>query len=790
MNRPGHKGWAVAACGGVVVLSAAALLLRAPASAGAIRHVLLISIDTCRADHLSCYGWFQPVTPHLDAVAAEGVRWARAVSPVPMTLPAHASLLTGTTPLVHGVHNNFDYRLGSSVSTLAELLKGAGFRTGAVIGAFVLDRQFGLDRGFEEYDDRLDSSRRAGDVNERLGEDVAGRGIAWLKAHASEKTFLFLHFYDPHAPYEPPADFAGRFGGDRYAAEIAYTDQCIGQVLGALRDLGLDGSSLVVIVGDHGEMLNEHGESTHAYFVYQSALHVPLIVRPPGPPQPAVVTTPVGLIDVLPTVCGYLGIPVPPQVEGRDLRRLVPGDAERAFYCESITPTRYGANALRGLVTQRWKYIQSRRPELYDLPADPRETRDLAAQEPEVVEALDAQLEQLIGQRRAFADAEEPPPAALSQADIQRLEALGYVASARPEDAWGIDAEADDPKDLIAFHEQDSMVISFIALKEYARAADLCRRMLAERPKYWRGHLHLARIAAEEDRLSDAVDEFRRALELNPGCASARVLLGKALAARGEHAAAVDEFTRALADDPTAVEGHRQLADTLARLGRTEEAVGHYRQALALHSGDAETQLNLGIALATLCRFDEAIGHYREAIELAPDNVKARSNLGKALQLVGRHAEAIPLYREALRRAPESAPLWCALADAAEQTGDLAGAVASYREAVRLDPQSLVGLNGAAWILATHPDAAARQPAEAVQLARRAVEAGGAENASVLDTLAAAYAAAGDFPQAVSTARKALALARAGSAPEMAADIAARLTLFEKGRSYGQPEGK
>jgi arylsulfatase A-like enzyme len=273
-----------------------------------IRNVLLISIDTCRADYLGCYGYQDKTTPNIDAIARQSIVFENVISPVPLTLPAHASLLTGTIPPYHGVHDNFDYWLDDSHVTLAEILKGHGFATGAVVSAFVLDSKFGTGQGFDSYYHDFGEEPGGGRADERKGQEVSNLAVQWLEKHKSDRFFLFVHYYDPHAPYLPPEPFASEFSDNLYAGEIAYTDYCIEQVIKKLKEFGLFDSTLVVITSDHGEMLGEHGEDGHGYFIYQSAIKVPLIVKLPGKHTSRVVGQLAGLIDIVPTICSLLGV--------------------------------------------------------------------------------------------------------------------------------------------------------------------------------------------------------------------------------------------------------------------------------------------------------------------------------------------------------------------------------------------------------------------------------------------------------------------------------------------------
>ena len=336
-----------------------------------IRNIVLISIDTCRADHLSCYGYPRNTTPNIDAVAEEGFLFKNTISPVPQTLPAHTSMLCGTIPTYHGVHDNDGYRVGQSNISIAEILQQKGFVTGAVVSTYILDSLFEIDQGFDSYDDKFEEKPNSLKPPERRGLEASEHANKWLEKQKDEKFFLFLHYYDPHNTYEPPEPFAAEYKDNPYAGEIAYTDYCIGLVLKKLKELKLYDSTLIIITADHGEMRNEHGERTHGYYIYQSAVKVPLIIKLPDQREERRISQTVGLIDIMPTICSLLGFDAPAEIQGIDLSPCFNGEKlseqQRYLYCESLYPTRYNANPLLGVVTERWKYIQTTRPELYDL---------------------------------------------------------------------------------------------------------------------------------------------------------------------------------------------------------------------------------------------------------------------------------------------------------------------------------------------------------------------------------------------------------------------------------------
>ncbi|MFQ5804823.1 MAG: tetratricopeptide repeat protein [Phycisphaerae bacterium] len=757
-----------------------------------IDHVLLISIDTCRADYLGCYGRRQAITPNIDAIAAQGCLFESAVSPVPLTLPAHSSILTGTVPPYHGVRDNSAYRLGSSIDTLAEVLNEQGFATAAVVSAFVLDSKFGLDQGFDEYHDRFLREHKAGEIIERKGDEATNIALEWLTKHKDDRSFLFLHYFDPHFPYEPPEPFDTQFAEDPYAGEIAFVDLCIGRVIRHLRDLGIYESSLIIVAGDHGEMLGEHGESTHGYFVYQSAVKVPWIIRAPDRRAGGRIPDLVGLIDIVPTACALLGIQRPPQAQGVDLSahldRTVPSDKDRVIYAESLTPTKYNANPLVALVTSRWKYIQTTRPELYDLARDPTESNNLAASEPDCAKAMQDQLRRIIEQQHRQPD--EDSRLEMGAEDLRRLEALGYLAGASATEELDIDPSKDDPKDLIASHELREKLSLLLTRKEHAGAQKVCEELLRERPDRPDGYIGLAMIAVEQHDLSGAIPFLRKATELEPHDVVANGMLGSLLVKTGRADEAIDCFRRVLDRKPDSFAAHYGLAEALEARDKADEALAHYRQALQFDPEPARAHHKLGRALQVKGEIDEAIRHFQRALQIKPDLAEVQHNLASLLVNQGRLDEAIDHYRQALAIDPDYARAHHNLGVALGGKGRTAEALVHFLEALRLRNDWLEPMNAAAWILATHADAAVRSPKEAVRLAERAAEltkkerAGILAAANVLDTLAAAYAAAGRFDRAVATAEAAAARAAAAGSRSLAKSIRKRLALYRRGLPY------
>jgi tetratricopeptide (TPR) repeat protein len=598
-------------------------------------------------------------------------------------------MLTGTLPPSHGVRDNLHERLPDSSVTLAELLKPRGFATAAIVSSFVLDRRFNLSQGFDSYDDRFDAVHKIGDISERKGDETTRHATRWLADHGTEPFFLFVHFYDPHDGYEPPEPFASQWADEPYSGEVAFADHCVGQVLEKLEQLGLYESTLIVITGDHGEMLGEHGELNHGFLIYEAALKVPLVFRVPRPPlRSRRVDQPVSLIDIVPTIAALVGAPAPEQAQGRDLSSWVVGDgggAGRPLYAETVTPTRYyGAASLLGLIVDGWKYIETSRPELYDLRRDPGETVNLIQREPARADALGRQLKTVLAS--ALRTAKPTETAGLDEEARRRLESLGYLSRGAGGPELVFDRSKEDPKDLIAFFRSDRKLSDLVEHKKYAEARILCEQMLRERPGFADCHLQMSRIAAVEGNLPVAIAAASKAVQLSPGKEAARLHLAGLLRSRGDLDGAIIQYRQALASEPDSLEARTLLGRALAERGRLDEAVTTLRSAVALWPESAEALTQLGFALAKQGKLREAAQSYRQAIALQPDSAEAHAYLGSALASQGNLDAAIVQFEQALRAKPDHAELHDWLGVALREKGRPQEALTHFREAVRLDP--------------------------------------------------------------------------------------------------------
>ena len=583
----------------VLVLALLWLLVCSESFSGGIDNVVLISVDTCRADYLSCYGQAGRTTPNIDQIAGQGVIFKNVVTAAPMTLPAHCSMLTGTIPPYHGVHDNLDYRLNESEVTLAEILKEHGFVTGGIISASVLSSQFGIGQGFDTFNDRFEKAGMSELMVERRGGQTTRLALDWLGQHKDERFFLFLHYFDPHFDYEPPEPFASEFADNPYAGEIAYTDYCIALVIQKLKELGLFDSSLIIIAGDHGEMLGEHGELTHGYFIYESAIKVPLIFKLPGQNKAKEVEELVGLIDIVPTVCGLLDIVPPAQVQGTDLRPYLFGksvlSSERHVYTESLIPTKYNANTLVGVVTDKLKYIQTTRPELYDIAKDRQESENLINQSPQQVRVFQDRLRKIL--EESVPTSGPSSKTLLDEQTRNRLESLGYVSGNVAEE-FRFDESKKDPKDLVDLHVLVEKVHHLIAQKELTEAEKLCQEMLSQYPDYYGLYRHLGRICFEEGDKQKAQVYMRQSLKLNPEQPGLHFNLAMLLAEQGRYDDAVEHFKEVLRLNPNQILAHNKLGSVLYAMGRFDEAVRYWQASLKLKPDQPGIEKNISAALA------------------------------------------------------------------------------------------------------------------------------------------------------------------------------------------------
>jgi arylsulfatase A-like enzyme/Tfp pilus assembly protein PilF len=624
--------------------------------------VILISVDTLRADRLGAYGNHKLRTPHIDAVAQGGTLFYQIDAQVPMTLPSHTSLLTSTYPFANGVEENGDH-LGSGAVTLATTLRARGYQTAAFIGGYVLARQFGLDQGFDFYDSPFDQPVQSGEDATNLkrpGKDVVQAATQWLQAHSNQPFLVFLHLYDLHLPYALPGSGPGPKG---YDAELSYVDEVLGRFWQYLATQGLLDKTLIVFTSDHGESLGEHGEKTHQYFIYESTLWVPLIIHwPAGVPtcQPRV-EEPASLLDVAPTILQYLGIPSPPQFQGRSLLDLLSGKVQspaREVYSESLYARDHlDCSPLRSLRLGQYKYIGAPKPELYDLARDPGEQHNLFTTQNALALSLRERL--LTLRSRYSSGLHTGGQAAVDLETLNRLSSLGYLALSHRQ--VNADDSGIDPKDRIGEYRQYGRAIMLASAGQLPEAIEEFGKVLKDDPGNVLARFYLAVCYFRSRQLDDAVKELQTALAEAPDDVQTHELLGTIWLEKRDYGRAEAEFRHILSIAPDDYGANYNLGVLDLNAGQWEEGVLYLGAAVHFHPSSVQAHTALGEAYLQRGKWDQAQSEFAEALHLAPKSASAHYNLGKVLLQRTQVQEAVEEFRRALVLDPHFQPALQAL---------------------------------------------------------------------------------------------------------------------------------
>jgi arylsulfatase A-like enzyme/Flp pilus assembly protein TadD len=618
-------------------------------------NVVFITIDTLRADHLGCYGYKEIRTPNIDALAAEGVRFERAYTSVPVTLPSHTVIFTGTYPMLSGIHDFAANRLNPSQPTLSSVLKEHGYTTAAVIGSAVLDSRFGLNHGFDFYYDHFDFNRLLEtnlDEMERPGNVVADVTLDWLSKNYEKKFFLWMHLYDPHFPYRPPSPYSEQYAGRLYDGEIAFADAQVGRLIRFLKEKGLYQNTLIVLSGDHGESLGEHGEKTHGFFIYNATLHVPLIFHLPHSSAHSV-RDPVNLADLMPTVLKILKIDVPSQVQGSDLLPLISGKTQEArrLYAESfLARLHFNWSELRGVESAGYHFIDAPKPELYDLSKDPGETRNLFAEKKAVGEEMRAQLAALIRQYSAGQELAEKT--GLDPALMERLKSLGYAGFSGGSSPTVSDRSLPDPKDRVQTYELFSDAMSDSQHGQYPQSVEKLNAVLKTEPDSVPPHYLQGLNYYRMQEFAKAVTEFERVLQLSPDYALAAFHLGLAYARTNQFDNAIASFKRTLELDGTNFTAAYDLGLSYVQKQMTNEAASAFRQSVTVAPDYAPAHRALGELLLSQGEVDEALKELSRAAELNPGDPGTHQSLAQALMAKGLSEQA----QEEMRKAQPARP--------------------------------------------------------------------------------------------------------------------------------------
>ena len=598
------------------LLAGGLYLLLGPPGAGAPWNVLVITLDTTRADRIGAYGCRTAQTPNLDRLAAEGVLFESAHTSVPLTLPAHSSLFTGRYPIANQVRNNGNYFLPENETTLAEVLRDRGYDTRAVVSAFVLLSKFGVNQGFALYDDSLDTHEMIRNYKSEIPAGmVYEKFSSWPRESGGKPFFYWLHFYDPHTPYRPPEEFAKRFPPGPlglYDGEIAFVDGWVGRVLQSLRERGQLERTLVIVAGDHGEAFGEHAEHGHGIFCYEEALRVPLIVHAPGLFKPRRVAARVGLVDVMPTVLEALGAEVPATVQGRSFLPLLKGrsrEGEPIHYFESL----YGLEEmnwapLTGLLYRDYKYVSLPEAELYDLADDRLEKQNLFLRKNIVAREMDKRLAAFVAGHSQRGDARR----SLSAGDKEQLQALGYISTFSSQAATVL-----DPKKGVLIDARLKDISQLIGRKQTAAAEAELQRLLMENPGLKMPHVYnlTYKIALLKHDPAGALNSLRQAIEDFPDVENFKQTLALALYDMKLYDRAEKRCREILAANPRNTRAVILLGEIREKQGRPVEAVEHYARARDIEPQNVSLRIKYAELLITLKRYEQAVTEYNQLLE-------------------------------------------------------------------------------------------------------------------------------------------------------------------------------
>jgi arylsulfatase A-like enzyme/predicted Zn-dependent protease len=622
-------------------------------------NVILITVDTLRADKVGCYGNVSVKTPTMDGFAASGIRFERCISQTPLTLPSHTTIMTGTLPIYHGVRDNGGFVVPSELITMAEVFKEKGYDTAAFVAAYVLDSRWGLNQGFDTYFDKFDLSRferiGLGEI-QRPANEVIDEALSWLEQKKDGKFFAWIHLYDPHTPYAPPEPFKSEYAQTPYLGEIAFADSELGRLWDFLGQNGLRDRLFLVFAADHGESLGEHQETTHGFFIYQASLHVPLVIVTPFRELQSVTSAETVLLaDIMPTVLEMSGIPVPSRVQGTSLvpSFFRPGAAEhRLAYSETFYPRyHFGWSDLRSFQDGQLKLIFAPVPELYDLERDPGETKNLVYIEKKVFEDISARARAL--EAEAGRNALEVDLSKVDEETREKLAALGYVGSFTDSSKLQGKVLA-DPKDKISVFNRLAQARESGLNGAPEAGIQSIQSIIAEDPGISDAYFALGNIYYKTRRFREALGAFQKSLDLKPDDSFAVINIANSFQALGQSEQAerfvLDYLAKGL-DDPQL---YFLLGNIRIRRGDPDGAVAYFEKCLAVNPQSASAHN----AIAAIClnndRLDEAEAHLKAAAAISPTLTSLRYNMAQLREKQGRLAEAADLYLQEIQDAPRS----------------------------------------------------------------------------------------------------------------------------------------
>lgn len=752
-------------------------------------NVLLITLDTTRADRMGFHGYALAATPTLDAMAARSTVFDDAHATVPLTLPSHATIHTGRFPREHGLRINGRAQLGDTHPTLARLFRDSGYGTAAFVSTFVLDGGYGLSRGFEVYDDKVSDLEPGADIQEaeRRGDATTTQALAWLQAQGDRPFFCWIHYYDPHHPYAPPEPFRSQHP-DPYDGEIAFMDAQIARVMKWLQSASLADRTLVVVAGDHGESFGEHGEWGHTTFVYETNLRVPLFFMHPQVVKAGHrVATTVSLVDVFPTIVDLIGFPKPRDLMGQSLIPSLSGGAipERPAYAESenVHVVHTWAQQ-RTLMSGPWKYVSSTKPELFDRKSDRPEKRNLIDERRDVAIEMHQKLEQLY--------LEMVPGEAVrshqSPETIRRLESLGYVSGMAKNTKDELLTEGlPDPKDMVDVIRDLEQVHDLFEKNRFGEAVPLLEKAALRSPESVDVLQRLGRAYMKSNRINEAIETLKKALHIDANYRAAIRTLADAFMHARRRPEAIEHYELSLSlfpDDP----------QTLFNVGtaylderRLDEAIARFQKAVAIKPDYGDALVNLGAALLQKGAFDDAEAALIKATTLPPTAPAAYHVLARVYGVRGQLDQAVEYLQKALELRPAFERAADELAGIFLRTGQTAKASAVLRKFLEAAPDNIPLSLTYAEILASSKLPAFRNGPESLRIAEKAVQQTDGKDFRALATLGLAQAETGDFEAAIRSAERAMDLVQAAGNTQLVALFREQITLYRAHQPFRNP---
>jgi len=613
-------------------------------------NVILVTLDTTRADRLGCYGYQKAKTPYLDSLASKGVRFLNAYCQVPLTTPSHCSILSGTYPIFHQVHNNGAYALRPEITTLAEVLKGRGFETAAFVGSFTVDSRFGLDQGFDVFDDRFAEGQAFKALNsERKADKVFEPFSRWLDKAHSGQFFCWVHFYDPHLPYDPPSPYKEEFVDNPYDGEIAYMDDYVGKIVEKLREKNIIGNTFLILAGDHGEAFGEKVEAGHGIFLYEGTMRVPLILYAENHlPQGMIVKPRVRLIDLMPTILDMLNIPADKDIQGISLLPFIAGKKKESLssYIETYFPREnYGWSELVGLLSGYWKYIRAPKEELYNLKEDPQELRNVIDEEKKIAQEKRAMLEETIARNSSVLQSGKRE---MTAEEKKRLRSLGYIDYSESVPKGPLP----DPKDRIEELRLIQQAETFDLEGNFAESAEIYEKVLSLRPETPGSYVNLALMQAKMGQFEEAIRILQQGVKKIPESETLLTRLGHTYMVTGRLKKALEAMQAVLEVNPRSFDALLASGWILNFIGQKEEARGYFEKAMIVEPENKFLRKNYATNLATSGKIQEAIAVFKILISDYPEDYEIWQDLGIAYGYVGKFSDSIDSLKKAVSLHP------------------------------------------------------------------------------------------------------------------------------------------